>query len=56
MWVMEDDFHEDFTRGIYNVPMGDIAADWLKDKLEGRYPPDLASRILIPLNGTGPYL
>ncbi|MBI4334839.1 MAG: hypothetical protein HY673_26590 [Chloroflexi bacterium] len=52
---MEDDFHLAFTRGIYNIPIADIVADWLSDKLAGKYPPDLARRVLIPLNGTGPY-
>ncbi len=55
MWVMEDDFHIVFTRGLCNIPMAHMAADWLKDKLEGEYPQNLARRVLIPLNGTGPY-
>ena len=55
MWVMEDDFHSTYTRGISNIPMAHMAADWLKDKLEGKYPKDLAKRVLIPLSGAGPY-
>jgi len=56
MWIMEDDFHGGFNRGFFNLPLAHMAADWLKDKLEGKYPQDLARRILIPLNGTGPYV
>ena len=56
MWVMEDDFHTAFTRGLCNIPMAHMAADWLKDKLEGNYPQNLARRVLVPLNGTGLYI
>ncbi|MFC1981365.1 alpha/beta hydrolase family protein, partial [Chloroflexota bacterium] len=55
MWVMEDDFHPGLTRGFCNIPIANIAADWLKDKLEGKYPKDLARKVVIPLNGTGAY-
>ncbi|MFC2042250.1 alpha/beta hydrolase family protein [Chloroflexota bacterium] len=55
MWVMEDDFHMSYTRGTYNLPMAHIAADWLKDKLDSKFPRDLAKKTLIPLNGVGPY-
>ena len=55
IWIMEDDFHNDFERGLFNLPMAISAADWLKDKLEGRYPKDLAREVMIPLNGAGPY-
>ncbi|MFC1937971.1 alpha/beta hydrolase family protein [Chloroflexota bacterium] len=55
MWVMEDDFHNSYNRGLLNIPQAHFAADWLKDKLEGKYPPDLARRVLIPLSGSGPY-
>ncbi len=52
---MEDDFHASFTRGIIGIPMAHMAADWLKDKLEGKYTRDMAKKILIPLSGAGPY-
>ena len=55
MWVMEEDFHTSYNRGLFNIPMAHIAADWLKDKLEGKYTQDLARRVLIPPNGIGPY-
>jgi hypothetical protein len=55
MWVMEDDFHTAFVRGLCNIPLATVAADWLKDKLDGKYDPDMAKRTLIPLNGMGPY-
>lgn len=55
MWIMEDDFHTAFNRGLCNIPMAHIAADWLKDKLEGNYSKDLNKKVLIPLNGMGPY-
>ena len=52
---MEDDFHGGFKRGLCDLEMDEFAADWLKDKMEGKYPPDLARRVLIPTNGMGPY-
>ena len=52
---MEDDFHGGFQRGLCNQPMDNMKADWLKDKLEGKYSQDLAKRLLIPLNGMGQY-
>ena len=55
MWVMEDGFHTAFGRGICNIPIAHIAADWLKDKLDGKYTPDMARKVFIPLNGMGPY-
>ena len=55
MWVMEDDFHAAFSRGLCSIPMAYISADWLKDKLDDKYPRDLSRKILIPLNGAGPY-
>ncbi|MFC2001139.1 alpha/beta hydrolase family protein [Chloroflexota bacterium] len=55
MWIMEDDFHAAFARGLDSIPMPHFAADWLKGKLEGKYPKDLARKVLIPLNGMGPY-
>lgn len=55
MWVMEDDFHTAFTRGLCNISAATVAADWLKDKLDGKYDPHMAKRTLIPLNGMGPY-
>lgn len=55
MWVMEDDFHGAYHSGMCNIPLSYIHADWLKDKLEGKYPKDLARRVLIPPNGIGQY-
>jgi dipeptidyl aminopeptidase/acylaminoacyl peptidase len=55
MWVMEDDFHTAFARGLCNIPLATVAADWLKDKLDGKYDSDMARRTLIPLHGMGPY-
>jgi len=55
MWIMENDFHNSFNRGLFNIPQSLIAADWLKDKLEGKCSPDLSKKVLIPLNGLGPY-
>ena len=55
MWIMEDDFHGGFARGLCRIRMDEFAADWLKDKLEGKYPHGLARRVLIPPNGMGPY-
>ncbi len=55
MWIMEDDFHQAFTRGIYNLPIATLVADWLRDKLDGKYSVELAKKISIPLGGAGPY-
>ncbi|UCE33091.1 MAG: alpha/beta hydrolase [Deltaproteobacteria bacterium] len=55
MWVMEDDFHSIFARGLCNIPMATVAADWLRDKLDGKYDPNMAKRTLVPLKGMGPY-
>ncbi|MFC1945453.1 alpha/beta hydrolase [Chloroflexota bacterium] len=55
MWVMEDDFHGAYPRGLCNIPLSYIHADWLKDKLEGKYPKDLAKRVLIPTHGMAQY-
>jgi pimeloyl-ACP methyl ester carboxylesterase len=55
MWIMEDDFHNSYSRGLCDIPISHIAADWLKDKLEGKYPKDMARKVRIPLNGRGPY-
>ncbi|GAJ05700.1 unnamed protein product, partial [marine sediment metagenome] len=55
MWVMEDDFHGAYPAGFSDIPIAHIMADWLKDKLEGKYPQDLNRRVLIPPKGMGPY-
>ena len=55
MWIMEDEFHAGFNRGLYNLPSAHFAADWLQDKLAGKFPKDLNRKILIPLKGAGPY-
>ncbi len=55
MWVMEDDFHSSFTGGLCNIPLSHIHADWLKDKLTGKYPKDLARRVMIPSKGMAQY-
>jgi dipeptidyl aminopeptidase/acylaminoacyl peptidase len=55
MWVFEDEFHGFNSRSLCNVPMDTIVADWIKDKLEGKYPQDMARRLMIPVNGMGPY-
>ena len=55
MWVMEDDFHNEFARGFCHLATANLHADWHKDKLDDKYPPDLARRVLIPLKGFGPY-
>jgi dipeptidyl aminopeptidase/acylaminoacyl peptidase len=55
MWIMEDDFHSEAHRAFCHLPMTNMHADWLKDKLEGKYSRDLARRVLIPVNGVGPY-
>ena len=55
MWVMEDDYHGAYPAGFSEIPPAHIMADWLKDKLEGKYPQDLNRRVLVPTKGMGPY-
>lgn len=55
MWIMEDDFHTHFNRAMCNLPISALAGDWLKDKLDGKFPKDLNRKVHIPLNAYGPY-
>ena len=56
MWIFGDDFHTTFNRGLCNVPMSNLAADWLRDRFDGKPLKHAAGRLFIPVNGTGPYM
>jgi len=56
IWVNEYDFHNAPARALCGIPITHIAADWLKDKLEGKYPRNLARKVLIAPGSIGPYV
>lgn len=55
LWIFEDEFHSLPFRSLAGLGMHQIAADWLKEKLDGKYEKGLARKVLIPINGTGPW-
>ncbi|MDR7419693.1 MAG: alpha/beta fold hydrolase [Armatimonadota bacterium] len=57
MWVFENEFHRVTGRsGIGGLDIYPFLADWLRDALDGRLPPDLRRMVLVPQKtGAGPY-
>lgn len=57
LWVFEDEFHRISQReGIGGLDIYPFIADWLRDELDGRHPPDLNKIVLVPQKrGAGPY-
>jgi hypothetical protein len=57
LWVFEDEFHRISQReGIGGLEIYPFIADWLRDELDGRHPPDLNRTVLVPKKrGAGPY-
>jgi dienelactone hydrolase len=57
LWVWENEAHALNTlRGAAGLDIHPLAADWLREKLEGRYDRKLAREVYIRQNGRGPYV
>jgi len=57
LWVFENEFHRLGQReGIGGLEIYPFMADWLRDELDGKHPPNLNKIMLIPQkSGAGPY-
>jgi len=56
LWVWENEAHALNTlKGAAGLDIHPLAADWLKDKLEGRYDRKLAREVYVRQAGHGPY-
>jgi alpha-beta hydrolase superfamily lysophospholipase len=57
LWVFENEFHRVSGKaGIAGLEIYPFLADWLRDALSGRFPPDHRKIVLIPQRGAaGPY-
>ena len=57
LWVWENEAHAlNALKGAAGLDIHPLAADWLRDKLEGRYDKKLAREVYIRQNGRGPYV
>lgn len=56
-WVLENDFHAPWNiRNLGGVAAFPYLADWIRDALAGRIPPDHNRQVLVPdRTGKGPY-
>ncbi len=54
MWVFEDEFHTAFNRGLCNVNLNSVVADWFRDAFTGKVADELNRRVSIAARGTGP--
>lgn len=55
LWVFEDEFHPTPSRGLAGLNRHSVVADWLKDKLNGKYDKQMGRKVLIPIKSIGPY-
>jgi pimeloyl-ACP methyl ester carboxylesterase len=56
-WVLENDFHAPWNvRNLGGLSAFPFLADWIRDALAGRIPPDHNRQVLVPdRSGKGPY-
>jgi dipeptidyl aminopeptidase/acylaminoacyl peptidase len=56
-WVLENDFHAPWNvRNLGSLSAFPFLADWIRDALAGRIPPDHNRQVLVPdRGGKGPY-
>ncbi len=57
LWVLENDFHAPFVcKNLGGLGIFPFLADWIRDALDGKYPPGHRREVLVPeRNGVGPY-
>jgi dienelactone hydrolase len=57
LWVYEDQHHILRLAGPFHLTQGDSYAlgfDWLRDAIDGRFPPDHARKVYLRVGGGGP--